>query len=264
MSNEYNNVEEIETEELSFSDKLTGAISSPSSVFGSIAKFELKTTDWLLPLVILLVGAVLFTILKFMDPEVKNSLWDTQKKNTIEQLKKENKSATEIKQVTDLMEKQKEVMSGPLGYVFMAIPILIGGVIMFFISVSIFWGLAYLIFKQRITFTGMLIAYSLPSLVPLLGMVITTILTLYFSQMIADTSLATALGFEKGPLKSILAIIDPIKLWGCYLTGIGMAKLSKSNDTTKYIVFSVGLFATFYLIIALLGFIFPGLANFGV
>ncbi|MBK8662834.1 MAG: DUF4199 domain-containing protein [Ignavibacteriales bacterium] len=120
MENEFNQEEEVLQEELSFSDKIVGVVTNPASIFGSIAKFELKTTDWLLPIVIVLAGAVIFTLLKFVDPEVKSAMWEKQKAQTIEQLKKENKSAEEIKQVEDMMETQKEMMSGPLGYVFTA------------------------------------------------------------------------------------------------------------------------------------------------
>ncbi|MBK8662787.1 MAG: hypothetical protein IPN18_13655 [Ignavibacteriales bacterium] len=110
MENEFNQEEEVLQEELSFSDKIVGVVTNPASIFGSIAKFELKTTDWLLPIVIVLAGAVIFTLLKFVDPEVKSAMWEKQKAQTIEQLKKENKSAEEIKQVEDMMETQKEMM----------------------------------------------------------------------------------------------------------------------------------------------------------
>ena len=95
MENEFNQEEEVLQEELSFSDKIVGVVTNPASIFGSIAKFELKTTDWLLPIVIVLAGAVIFTLLKFVDPEVKSAMWEKQKTQTIEQLKKENKKPPE-------------------------------------------------------------------------------------------------------------------------------------------------------------------------
>lgn len=264
MENEFNQEDELLQEELSFTDKFMGVVTNPQSTFGSIAKFELKTTDWLLPIVILLAGAVLFTILKFVDPEVKNAMWEKQKAQTIEQLKKENKSAAEIKQVEDMMETQKEMMSGPLGYVFTGLPIFIGGFIMFFIAAGIYLIFAKLFLQSPITYKGMMIAYALPSLVAIGGMVISTILTMLLSKMIADTSVASLMGYEKGPLKSVLAILDPIKLWGCYLTGVGMAKISNSDDTNKYVIYSISMLVGFYLILALLGLVFPGLQNFGL
>ena len=109
----------------------------------------------------------------------------------------------------------------------------------------------------------MMIAYALPSLVALGGMVITTILTMLLSKMIADTSVASLLGYEKGPLKSVLAILDPIKLWSCYLTGVGMAKISNSDNVNKYVIYSISMLVAFCLVIALLGLVFPGLQNFG-
>lgn len=263
MENEFNQDEEILQEELSFIDKFTGVVTNPASIFGSIAKFELKTSDWLLPVVIMLAAAVLFTILKFVDPEVKNAMWDKQKAQTIEQLKKENKSAEDIKKVDEMMESQKKMMSGPLGYVFTGLPIFIGGFIMFFIAAGIYLAFAKLILHSPITYKGMMIAYALPSLVSIGGMVISTIVTMLLSQMIADTSVASMLGYEKGPLKSVLSLLDPIKLWSCYLTGVGMAKISQSDNVNKYVIFSVSMLVAFYLIIAVLGLVFPGLQNFG-
>ena len=70
MDNDFNREDELLTEELSFTDKFTGVITSPAATFESIAKFELKTSDWLLPIVLMLAAAALFTILKFTDPQV--------------------------------------------------------------------------------------------------------------------------------------------------------------------------------------------------
>ncbi len=262
MENEFNHEEEILSEELSFSDKFTGAITAPAATFESIAKFELKTSDWLLPITIMLAAAALFTILKFTDPQVADDMWTKQKNQTIEQLKKENKSAEQIKQIEAAMEQQKEMMSGPIGYVFIVVPIFIGGFIMFFIATGIYLLLAKLILKSPVTYKGMMITYSLPALLGIGGMVITTILTLVMSQMINDTSLASFLTV-KGPLKSYLSIVDPIKLWSAYITGIGLAKLSNSSDTNKYIAFSIGVLVAFYLVLGTLSLVFPGLQAYG-
>lgn len=264
MENEFQHEEDLVPEELSFGDKITGAITNPEMVFSSISKFELKTSDWLVPLIIVLAGAVLFTILKFMDPEVKTTLWEKQKVQTIEQLKKEGKSADEIKQVNEIIQKQQEMMSGPLGYVFMGIPIFIGGFIMFFIAAGIYLLLAKLILKSPMDYKGMMIAYSLPALLPVAGMVVSTIITLLFSTMYNDTSLASFLGIDKGPEKHFLSILDPVKIFSCYLTGVGMAKLSNSEDKNKYVILSIGILVGFYVFLGTLSLAFPGLQNFGM
>ncbi len=264
MENEFNREEEeVLSEELSFSDKFTGVITAPAATFESIAKFELKTSDWLLPITIMLAAAALFTILKFTDAQVADEMWNKQKQQTLEQLKKENKSAEQIKQFESAMESQKKMMSGPIGYVFIVVPIFIGGFIMFFIASGIYLLLAKLILKSPITYKGMMITYSLPALLAVGGMVISTIATLVLSQMINDTSLASFIPV-KGAMKSYLSIVDPIKIWSAYLTGIGLAKLSNSNDTNKYVAFSIGVLVAFYLILGTLSLAFPGLAAYGL
>ncbi len=265
MENEFNREEEdLFSEELSFSDKFTGVITAPAATFQSIAKFELKTSDWLLPIVIMLAAAALFTILKFTDAQVAEDMWNNQKSQTIEQLKKENKSAEQIKQFEDAMEQQKKMMSGPIGYVFIGVPIFIGGFIIFFISSGIYLLLAKLILKSPMNYKGIMIIYALPALISVGGMVISTIATLVMSQMINDTSLASFLQIDKGPLKSYLAVVDPLKLWAAYISGIGMAKLSNSENTNKYIAFSIGVLVAFYVILGTLSLAFPGLQNFGL
>ncbi len=263
MENDFNREDELLSEELSFTDKFTGVITSPAATFESIAKFELKTTDWLLPMVLMLAAAALFTILKFTDPQVKEDMWAKQKAQTIETFKKEGKSPEQIKQVEDAMEQQKKMMSGPIGYVFIGVPVFIGGFLIFFISSGIYLLFAKLLLKSPITYKGIMITYSLPALLAIGGMVVSTILTLVLSQMINDTSVASFTGIDKGPMKSYLSILDPVKLWAAYLSGIGMAKLSKSEDTNKYVIFSIGLLVAFYVIIGSLGFVFPGLQKFG-
>jgi hypothetical protein len=156
------------------------------------------------------------------------------------------------------------MMSGGLGYVFMGVPIIVGGFIMFFISVAIYWGFAKLILHSPISYKGAMIAYSLPALLSIGGMIVSTILTLLFSTMYVDTSLSSFLQLDSGYLKSYFSAIDPIKIGGAYLTGIGMAKLSYSENTNSYIALSVGLLFGFYFLIGTLSLLFPEFAAFGM
>ncbi|MBK6679607.1 MAG: hypothetical protein IPG53_06035 [Ignavibacteriales bacterium] len=162
-----------------------------------------------------------------------------------------------------MMETQKEMMSGPTWLCLHRSANFHRRIYYVFIAAGIYLLFAKLFLHSPITYKGMMIAYALPSLVGIGGMVITTILTMLLSKMIADTSVASLLGYEKGPLKSVLAILDPIKLWSCYLTGVGMAKISNSDNVNKYVIYSISMLVAFYLVIALLGLVFPGLQNFG-
>ena len=50
-----------EIEELSHTDKIVGVISEPSSLFSKLVHLNTKVTDWLLPLIALIIVAIAAT-----------------------------------------------------------------------------------------------------------------------------------------------------------------------------------------------------------
>jgi hypothetical protein len=55
-----------EIEELSHTDKIVGVISEPSNLFSKLAILSTKATDWLLPLFLLIIVAIVSTFIYYV------------------------------------------------------------------------------------------------------------------------------------------------------------------------------------------------------
>ena len=64
-------VNEEEDFELNHSDKLVGVFTEPTKTFERMAKFPLKTVDWLLPLILLIIVAVLANFVVMSNPTIR-------------------------------------------------------------------------------------------------------------------------------------------------------------------------------------------------
>ncbi|RPI60422.1 MAG: hypothetical protein EHM44_10455, partial [Ignavibacteriales bacterium] len=60
-----------EIEELSHTDKIVGVISEPSNLFSKLVFLNTKATDWLLPLLLLIIVAIASTFIYMSNPEIK-------------------------------------------------------------------------------------------------------------------------------------------------------------------------------------------------
>ena len=56
--------------ELSHTDKLVGVFAEPQSMFSKIAKFQAKTSDWLIPVFVVIVVAILSQFVMLSNPEI--------------------------------------------------------------------------------------------------------------------------------------------------------------------------------------------------
>ena len=60
-----------EIEELSHTDKIVGVISEPTNLFSKLAFLNTKVTDWLLPLLVMIIVAIVATFIYMSNPEIK-------------------------------------------------------------------------------------------------------------------------------------------------------------------------------------------------
>ena len=66
--------EEHEEFEMNHTDKLVGVFSEPGNTFSKIAKFPAKTSDWIIPILILIVVTILSYVVLMNNPAVKASI----------------------------------------------------------------------------------------------------------------------------------------------------------------------------------------------
>ena len=67
----HESTETEEEEELSHSDKLVGVLTTPRETFIKISKYPLKTSDWLLPVLISSIVALVSLYIMMMNANIK-------------------------------------------------------------------------------------------------------------------------------------------------------------------------------------------------
>ncbi len=272
-NNDTNDVVEQTTDpeeaELSHSDKLIGILSEPSKTFESISKFPPKTIDWLLPIFLLLFFVAVSRIIVLNNDEIKFEVKQKQIAKIEENFQKAVKEGKMTQQQADqqldrIQEQMDKFGSGGIGMAIQTVSIFIVGFIIFFITTGIYFLFVKFLLKGDGTYTGALVANGLTAYIGIITVILAAILSLVFSRMFNDVSVAAFMNADKSTIMGfILGKLDIVTIWAYIVLSIGLAKMFKSASTGKYygLVFGIWIIGT--LIIFLISKSVPFLSNFG-
>jgi len=249
--------------ELSHSDKMIGIFTEPSKTFESIAKFSVRSVDWVLPVVIIFILVGLMRSLAMLNVDV---VLQTKQKQVemFDKMVSEGKMTQEqADKAIEGIGKQMEFMRGPIGWIINVVSTLIFGFIFFFIIAGIYFLLIKFILKGEGSYQHVLVASGLTSYISMIQVLIGGILTFLLGKIVMDTSVANFIELEQGSiLKFFLSKIDPISIWAYSVLAIGLAKLNRSQNTTAYFILVFTLWILGGLLFFFLGKIFPFLGGF--
>lgn len=240
-------VEPEEEAELNHTDKLVGVFSEPGNTFTKMSKTGAKTSDWLIPILILFAVAILASIVTITNPTLSSKMKQDNEKRIQELV---DKGTITQEQADQQIEMSERFMGGTFMIITSAISILIMGFIFFFI-LSALWLLAIkLILKGEGTFKDVLSAYGLPQYILVIQAIVMLILSLVLGTSFRSTSIAAFMDLDKASiLNFLLSKIDIFSIWFYAVLSIGFAKMFKSNDTGKYYAVVFGLWILVSLII---------------
>ena len=267
MDNIEQNPESAETpvapeEELSHSDKMTGIFTEPSSTFEKIAKFPVKTVDWLLPVLILLVVAAITQILVMSNEEI----YYQARQKQIQQIEKTFDQLVENGQMTreqadQQLERARERMEmgrGPLGWILQTVGIFFVGFIFFFLVALIYFLFAKFAFKGDGGYTSVLVASGLTSYIVIIQIALAAILSMAFGRLLNGVSIAALGDIDKSTFVGfVLGKIDPFSIWAYSIVSIGLAKMFRSDSTTKYFILVFGVWILGSLLLWIIGKVVP-------
>ncbi|ROL60970.1 hypothetical protein D9V86_08185 [Bacteroidetes/Chlorobi group bacterium ChocPot_Mid] len=245
MDNEISNAEFIppeEQEELSFSDKLIGIITSPSRTMGQVAKATPNISNWLTPLIIFIVISGIATYLYGTNSALKAEM-EEKSMQAIEKSFQDRIDKGEItqEQADEQKEKIMEQMNIGTGskLVFQFIGISIYTFIAFFFINLIYFSFIKFLIKGEGTYSHVLNAYGLSYYILILQTIITIILSLAFNKFYMGLSLVNFFDVEMLSFSGfLLRKADPLLIWFYAVLGISYAKMFKSDDVKKYIILS--------------------------
>jgi hypothetical protein len=257
---------ESEEMELSHSDKMIGVITEPSATFSKIAKFPPKTMDWFLPMLILLVLVSLSRIVVMNNEEIAFQTKQKMRENIEKALgpRVESGQMTQ-EQVDQLVDRQTNYAFGTIGKVIQTVSILVIGFIIFFIIAGIYFIFAKFILKGDGTYTSALSTTGLVSYISMIQVIVAALLSLLMSKMLTDTSVASFLGSDKSTIVGfILSKLDIFSIWAYAVTGIGLAKMFKSDNVKKYLITIFAIWILGSLLFFFLAKVVPFLKSFGM
>jgi len=263
MSSVENEHEEFE---LSHTDKLVGVFSEPSATFGKISKFPAKTSDWVIPVLVLIVMFILSQFVLRTNPEIKREI----KEKGMVAIQKNLDDAVAKGQMTraqadEQLNRMEDTMDST-GAIQM-IGLIVGTPIVVFITFFVISGFFMLVAKFGLKGTGtykdVMVAYGLPYYIAAISVIVMTIAALAMSKLFTGVSVADFIGSDKTTLSGfLLGKLDVFSIWFYVVFGIGLAKMNKSSDTKKYIITVFAVWIIFGLLFHFLAKAVPFLAGF--
>jgi hypothetical protein len=259
---------ELQEEELSHSDKMIGVFSEPTATFEKTAKFPPKTMDWFLPILLLAVLISVQQILYHANPEISFQLKQKQMEAIGKRLDAQVESGAitrdQANQQRDMIESRMDQMGG-IALVFQTIGIWIAIFVVFFIMAGIYFLLVKFALKGEGGYSSVMVASGLSAYIGVLGIIITTIISLLMGKLFMDSSVASFMGSDKSTIVGwVLAKLDIFTIWSFVVFAIGLAKMFKSSSTQKYYMLVFGIWLIGGLILFFLAKAIPFLKFFGM
>lgn len=253
-----------EMEELSHTDKIVGVISEPSNLFSKLAFKSTKVTDWLLPLIAMIIVSIIATFIYMSNPEIKLEMQQQQQKAMQEQFDKMVESGQLTREEADeRMDKTMEMMGNSgMMQIFSSIGILVMMLLWFFVFTTVGFLVAKFVLKGDGTYGQAMTAMGLPLYISILQSIILIIVGLLMGKMLTGLNPTTLLGMDIKTLPGfLLSRLDVFSIWFYVVVGIAFAKMFKSDNVKKYIFTSIGIWLVFMFVIYGLGKVVPQIGN---
>ena len=249
-------VNEEEDFELNHSDKLVGVFTEPTKTFERMAKFPPKTVDWLLPLILLIIVAVLANFVMMSNPTIRYNVIEknlAQVQNRLDKMVEEGKLTRE--QADSQLEMTRKMMEGKgVGIVLQAVGTTVSLFLIFFIIAAVFHIFVKTFLKGEGNYSSSLVAYGLPYYILIIEIILTVIAAMITDRMFTDLSVASFAAMDKSSfLGFILSKVDIFSIWYYTILGIGLAKMHKAKETGKYIALVYVIWLGFGIIFYFLG-----------
>lgn len=232
-------------EELSHSDKIIGIFTSPAATYDKMSKFPPRKIDWLLPVCLTIVFAILSQIAMMSNAQIKDEIRQKQ----IAQMEKSLNSAVEKGQMSremadERLEKTQENIDamGNAGIIFQIIGTIFVVLISFFVVTGVYFLFAKFVLKGDGTYNSAMSANGMSYYIAIVGILLMTIASLAMSKFLTSTSVAAFMGMDKSSFTGMLASkLDVISIWALAVTSIGFAKMFQAKSAVRYYVMIFGI-----------------------
>ncbi len=251
----------------SHSDNIVGLFMEPAPTFEKMSYFPAKTTDWLIPTLLIIVIAIFANFVMFSNAQIKYSMIEKQMEKITQNFNEMVEKGQMPPEVAEeQLEKIRENMDKNLGG-FSPMQI-IGTFIVIFLKLFIVAGVFFLFFKLIYkgdgNYKNSLVALGLPTYISVIQVVVMVLAALLMKKVFSGLSVSDFLDIDKGTYKGyLLSYIDPFTIWFYAVVSVGYGKLFKVNAVKSYsTVF--GLWIGFTILLFVLAQYVPFLKFFGI
>lgn len=228
-------------EELSHSDKFIGMLSSPGKTFEQTAKFPPRVIDWLLPVLLTVLFAIISNFVVMSNPNIRYELIQKQlqqvEKNFNSMVEKGQLSRDQADEQIDKIRDRMDESNNIGARIIQVISTLFVIFISFFIVSGVYLIFSRFVLKGQGTYASAMVANGLPYYISIFSIVLMTILSLMLGRFVAGTSVAAIINYDTTTFMGfILKKLDILTIWALAVTGIGLAKMFKSAKTGKFLI----------------------------
>lgn len=238
------NTEHLETTEealepISHTDLMVGVFSEPRKTFDEIAKRPLRTSDWLIPLTVILLLSIISSFIVFTNPEIVSEVKEKQRakaEKMMDDMVKEGKmSAQQKEEQMNATEDRLKGIGTVSGSIFQSIAILIFGSIIFFIICAVYFGISKFFFASEDSqYKGAMIASALSGYINVISIILVAIVSMLLDRSFSDLSMASILDVDKMTLTGfLLAKLDIFTIASFFVFGIGLSRTMYQPEKEK-------------------------------
>jgi hypothetical protein len=237
------------TEALSLSDKFIGVLTEPSATFAHIRASGPRTSDWIIPLLVMAVILGVSMLVRFSNPETAAQMQQQQEVAIQQKVVSGKISQEEADKIAEQMEQ-----FGGMTKILAPIGAALGYIAVFFILCLLYWLIVRFIMKGDTNYSFILSAVGLSAFISAIDQIVSILLMVVTGNAMANLSPALFMDSQTaGKTFYLLLILAPISIWAQYVIGIGFARTANIS-TAKGLIASFIIWFLFALLTVTTGF----------
>ncbi|GEM_PF-257504 len=232
-------------EPLSLTDKFIGVLTEPSPTFENVRAAGPRVSDWLVPVLLLMIVIAVGTLARFSNPEFAAQIQQAQQS----QFQKQVESGDMTQEQADQARQQMEGMKGFFP-VIGAVTGAIGYFIFFFIIALLYWLMVRFIMRGDATYSLVLSALGLVGFINIIDQLVSLLLTYVTGKPFANLSPVLFMDVNIADMSfmvKVMMLLNPIAIWATWVLGIGLEKVG-SISRAKGLIAAFSLYIIFTLL----------------
>lgn len=251
-----------EVKPMSFSEKIVNIFASPGELFENVRLTGKTTSNWLIPVIIMIVVAIAMQQIIMNNPSLSDQTKAMVDKATKERL---DKAVQEGKLTPEQAETQREQIesftsgSSPLRLIMASVSVMVFIPVVLFVIALVYWLLGKTAMHAASPYMKVVEVVGLTFLIGAVESIVTTVMAIGLDSLHAGPNLAVFVqNFDiANKLHVALAKVNLFTIWSLIVTSIGLSKIFQ-RDLPKVLVLVFSLWILWTILTVSTGFL-----NFG-